>query len=180
MDIYKLKWTRLQIEVFRYLCIKSGTSINQRGIARALKVSPTAIGNSVKKLEKKNLIKATVHKTANLISWEFNRDNSYAIDIKRAENLRLIYESGLSEFLSEKFPGCTIILFGSYARGEDTINSDIDIAIIGTKGKNLEISKFEKILEREIVVNFYESLNIQKHLKNNLLNGIVLNGGIEL
>ena len=72
-------------------------------------------------------------------------------------------------------------LFGSYSRGEDIIKSDIDIAIIGTKGKKIDIEKFEKILKKEVRINFYENWKgIHKDLKNNILNGIVLAGGVDL
>jgi len=57
MDMYKVKWTRLQSEIFRYLCIKSGQSFNLRGLARPLKVSPTAVSKALNDLEKEKLIK---------------------------------------------------------------------------------------------------------------------------
>lgn len=53
--------------------------------------------------------------------------------------------------------GTTVILFGSYSRGDDTINSDIDIAIIGAKERTIKLTKYEKILERKIVINSYDS-----------------------
>ena len=183
--MYKLKWTRLQSEIFRLLCIKAGQSLNLRGVARPLKVSPTAVSNALIELEKEGLIKVEKSKTMNLMSIEFNRDNKKAVEMKRVENLKMIYESGLSDFLFNEFPGCAIILFGSYSIGEDTwtreSRSDIDIAIIGTKGKDQELTKFDKILERTVFINFYESWkDIHKQLKNNILNGILLSGGIEL
>ncbi len=183
MDKYKLNWTILQQKIFRYLCVNSGESINQRGIASYLRASPTAVGNSIKKLEKEKLATSSAHPKMNLITYELNRDNRKAIELKRTENLRLIYESYLIENLEENFPGCTIILFGSYSKGEDTKESDIDIAIIGSKEKRIDklVKKFEKILEREININFYDSFKeINKELKENLFNGIVLSGGIEL
>ena len=81
----------------------------------------------------------------------------------------------------QSFAGSTIILFGSYSRGEDTVNSDIDIAIIGRKEKDVNLKRFEKILERKITINFYSSFkSIHTHLKENIFNGIVLAGGVEL
>jgi len=71
----------------------------------------------------------------------------------------MLYESSLKEYLSEKFPGSLIILFGSYAYGEDTISSDIDIAIIGYKKKEIDLKKFEGFLKRKIRLNFYEDIN---------------------
>jgi predicted nucleotidyltransferase len=188
MDIYKVKWTRLQAEIFRFLCIKAGKSPNLREIARALKVSPTAVSNALAGLEKEELISVRKDKRIKLLSIELNRDNSKAIEMKRAENLKLIYESGLSDFLFNEFPGCSIILFGSYSRGEDVWageteenRSDIDIAIIGAKEKEVNLTRFEKMLERKVSINFYESWKkIHRHLKNNILSGILLKGGIEL
>jgi len=181
MDTYKLKFTRLQSEIFRLLCIKVGEKINQRQSAAFLKVSPTAVAKAIRLLEKENLIKIHVDKRINLTQIELNRDRPHTLELKRAENLKFIIESGLSDFLEESFPGCTIILFGSYSRGEDTIKSDIDIAVIGSKQKNIDFSVFEKKLEREIIPQFYNSLKeVNKELRENILNGIVLAGNIEL
>ena len=110
---------------------------------------------------------------------------SYASGRKRLAGLILptivILKVRHDEFLQENLPGCTIILFGSYGRGEDTIKSDIDIAIIGSKKKEVNLIGFEKILERAIFLHFYDSLKqINKNLKESIHNGIVLVGGIEL
>ena len=181
MDIYKLKFTVLQQEILRFLFIKSGMSFNERGIARHLEVSPTAISNSLEKLEKENLILVKKDKESKRLSIELNKDNPKVYSLKRVENLRLIYESGLVEFLSDSFPGSSIILFGRYSTGEDNINSDIDMAIIGFKEKEMDMTKFNKLLERPISLNFYEDFkNIKKNLKDNLCNGIVLKGAIQL
>lgn len=186
MDIYKIKWTRLQAEVFRFLCIKAGQILNLRGMARALKVSPTAVSNALILLEKEKLVVIKKSKNMNLLSIEFNRDNHKAVEMKRVENLKMVYESGLSDFLFNEFPGCIVILFGSYSKGEDAWvgeteenRSDIDVAVIGTKWKEVNLTKFNKMLERTISINFYTSWkDIHKHLKNNILSGILLSGGL--
>ena len=181
MDMYKLKFTRLQNEIFRLLCIKVGNSLSQREIARLLKVSPTAVSKSLSGLEREGLIRNEKSTTINLLSIRFNRENPKAIALKRAENLKLVYESGLVDFLEEKFPGSTIILFGSYSLGEDTEKSDIDIAVICSKQKHIDMIRFEKLLERNITIQFYEHLNrINRNLRSNILNGITLSGSIEL
>lgn len=186
--MYKLKWTRLQSEIFRLLCIKAGQTLNLRSLARSLKVSPTAVSQALSGLEKEKWVTIKRSKTINLLSIELNRDNPKAVQLKQVENLKMIYESGLADFLYNKFPGCTIILFGSYSRGEDVYfgegvdnNSDIDIAIIGIESKEENLNKFEKVLERTISINYYKSWKgIHKHLKDNILNGILLSGGVEL
>ena len=181
MDTYKVKFTILQMKIFRLLCVKAGAKLNQRQIAKLLKVSPTAIANSVSKLENEGLILKEKQKNMNLNLIMLNRNNKKVMQLKRVENLRLLYESGLEEFMEEELPGATIILFGSYSRGDDTASSDIDIAVIGRKEKEIKLENFEKSLERKIIINFYPSLKeIHKELKENLCNGIVLSGGVEL
>ena len=179
MDIYKLKWTTLQLDIFSLLCQKAGEKLSQRETAGILKVSPTAVANSIKNLKSTELIKVEKTKTINFIS--FNRDNPKAIELKRVENLKNVYLSGLSGYLEKELAGSTIILFGSYSMGADTNTSDIDIAVIERKDKMLYLEEFEKILNRKINVNFYDSWKkIHEHLKNNILNGILLHGGVEL
>ncbi len=179
MDIVKLNFTVLEQSIFEFLTIRAGERLSQREIAGLLDVSPTAVGNSLKKLKKLNLIKLEKMKNINLIS--FNRGEQIAIELKRVENLKKIYLCGLSSYLEEVFAGGTIILFGSYSLGEDVVESDIDIAIIGRTWKAIKLGKFEKYLSRKIRINNYRSWKeINKELKNNILNGVLLSGGVEL
>ena len=179
MDIYKVNFTALEQEIFSLLCLMAGKRLSQREIAKILGVSPTAVSNSIENLKKASLIKVEKTKTINFIS--FNRDSQRAVDLKRVENLKNLYRSGLADHLESELPGGTIILFGSYSRGEDTDSSDIDIAVIERKEKTLQLEKYETILNRKITVNFYSSWkDIHKHLRNNILNGIILHGSVDL
>ncbi len=179
MDIYRLKWTILEQAIFSLLCIKAGERLSQRDVAKIINVSPTAVSNPIKNLKKKNLVKVEKTKTINFVF--FNRDELGAVELKRAENLKNIYISGLSAYLEKEFAGATVILFGSYSKGEDTNTSDIDIAVIERKDKILNLEKFEKILNRRININFYDSWKkVHENLKNNILNGIIIHGCVEL
>lgn len=181
METYKLKFTKLQAEIFRFLCENVGNEINQNFIAKELNVSSTAVAKSLKYLEKNEIALIKRNKLMNLHLIQLNRENPRAVQLKRVENLKALYESGVLEKLEEDFPGTTIILFGSYSKGEDTIKSDIDIAIIGTKDRIIDLSKYDKFLKKEIIINFYLSFkDIHKNLKESLFNGILLSGGIEL
>ena len=178
---YKLKLTILQQEILRFLFIKAGRSFNARTVAKALEVSPPAISKALPGLEKENFIIVTKDKESKRLAIELNRDQPAIIELKRVDNLRQLYESGLINFLQHSCPGTTIILFGSYAHGEDTVTSDIDVAVMGIKAKQRDVAAYEKILEREIIINYYSSFQkIAKHLLNNILNGITLKGAVEL
>lgn len=181
VNISKLRLTMLQQDILRLLFIKFGSSLNQRAIARLLNVSQPAIMKALPKMKELEFIKVEQDKDSKRWSIELNSDNSKVMQLKRIDNLKQIYEYGLVDFLEKEFAGGTIILFGSYSRGEDTINSDIDFAIVGRKDKKIDLSRFEKIFERNIFINFYSSFKaVHKNLRENIFNGIVLIGGIEL
>ena len=177
----KQKLTSLQEQILRLLFKRSGTKLNQRQIARALNVTPPAVSKALPLLEKIGYIVVMRDKETKRLSIELNKRNHRVMQLKRVDNLRQLYESGLVDYLEDKYPGATIILFGSYSRGDDIVNSDIDIAVIGRKEKKLNLSGYEKYLERKININYYPSFeNIHKYLKENLANGIVLVGGFQL
>ena len=181
VNTYKLKLTNLQQNILRLLFVKAGTQLNQRQISNNLEVSQPAVMKALPYLEKQDLIKLRKDKETKRWSIELNKDRHRIMQLKRVDNLLQIYESGLADFLEKEFAGATIILFGSYSRGEDLINSDIDIAVIGRKDKQINLTNFDKLLERKININFYDSFSrIHKHLKESLCNGIVLVGGVEL
>ena len=181
VDRYKLKFTRLQNEIFRLLCVKIGVGMNQREIAESLGVSPPAVAKSVVLLKRDGWINIEKSGRMNLMSIELNRDSEKVVGMKRVENLKMIYESGIVSFLEERFPGSVIILFGSYAFGEDNMESDIDIAVVGCKSKVVDLGKYDKFFEREVRVNFYDSFgDIHKNLRSNICSGVVLVGRISL
>ena len=181
METYKFKFTELQNDIFRLMCIKTGKSLNLRTTANLLKVSPTAVGKAVRGLIAKGLLKVERSKTMNLVLIQLNRDNPKAMKLKRVENLRKIYELNFDGFLEENFPGSTIVLFGSFSRGDDTTSSDIDIAIINSKEKAINLDGFEREFERKIYLHFYRSLKgLNEEFKENICNGILLAGGVEL
>ena len=47
--------------------------------------------------------------------------------------------------------------------------------------KEIDLGKFEKLLEKEIIINFYDDFKgIHKYLRSNIFNGTVLTGRIGL
>ncbi len=156
--------------------------MTQRQVAKELSVSPTAVSKALFELIETDLIIFEKVGKMNLSYMELNRNFDKVINLKRIENLRLIYSSGFFSKLREEFYGATIILFGSYSRGEDIFSSDVDIAVIGKKEKSLKfLEKYEELFRKKIIINFYPSFkNIHKNLKESILNGILLSGSVEL
>jgi len=181
VNIYKLKLTNLQQEILRLFFKKNGKSLNARMVAKNLGVSSPAVLKALPLLHKHGLLKLVRDKESKRLSIELEKDNHQISWMKRIDNLAQIYESGLVQFFYDTLPETTIILFGSYALGEDTTSSDIDIAVIGTHYSHIDLNEYEKKLEREIIINYYGSFkDIDRHLLNNILNGITLKGTVEL
>jgi len=109
---------------------------------------------------------------ANTESREFNKH-------KKLHNYHAVISSGLVEYLEDIFMPKAIVLFGSYARGEDTEGSDIDI-FIEAKREDIDIKQFERKLKRKIELHFKEKFKeYPKELKNSIINGIILQGYLE-
>ena len=183
MDIYKLKFTGLQRDLLEFLFDYPTTKFSERELSRRLNVSPTGISKAIRALEKMGLVK--IGKNF-MLEVRLNTDNDrseHMWGIKRVSNLGKIYSSGLFSALFYSLPGRTIILFGSYSHGEDIESSDIDIAVIGASPRNFmlkDIEKFEKALNREINIQFFDWDKTDKNLKESIINGIVLKGHVEL
>jgi len=118
--------------------------------------------------------------TANNTNWNF-------IKIKIIYNLTFVYSSGLVEFLVDYFKNPrSIILFGSFRRGEDVSSSDIDIAIESDELKQYlvtglrELADFEKNVGRRIQIHQFNRKSVDNYLFNNITNGIVLFGFLEV
>lgn len=84
--------------------------------------------------------------------YKAKRENPDFTFYKKISNLIMLKESGLIGALKEKYPK-SIILFGSYDKGEDIETSDIDI-FIENKRFSINLKNFEKNLSRTIHLMF--------------------------
>jgi len=79
-----------------------------------------------------------------------NIENQFFKQLKIAFSIKKIQDSNIIKYLEEKIPAISsITLYGSTAQGKDDEKSDIDLLIIGQKTK-IDISKYEKKLNREV------------------------------
>ena len=109
-----------------------------------------------------------------------NLDKENYKKLKKINNLLEISESGLIEEIDRKIMPKSIVLFGSYSKGEDIESSDIDL-FVEAGDLEIDLTKFEKKLFRKINLYFDENLKkLSKNLKENIINGIVLEGIIKI
>lgn len=118
---------------------------------------------------------------ANTESFEF-------IKLKIAYNLYSIYITNLVEFLDETLSQPkAIVLIGSFRRGEDISTSDIDIAVETVEATETTmvrpegLERYERYFGgRKIEVHLFNRSKVDINFFNNVANGIVLSGFLEV
>ncbi len=79
-----------------------------------------------------------------------NVESAFFRYLKLAFTIRKMERSGMLDFLKKNIPAVSsIVLYGSAARGMDSIESDIDILAIGGR-KRLNLSEFEEKVNRRV------------------------------
>lgn len=162
------------------------TGLNQ--LSSDLKISKTTAKKIVNILVKKKFLDRKIYGK----TWRIKCDlkHQYNLTTKVAFNLDMIY-SLYYDNLRDRIRGlvgnfASIILFGSYRKGDDNDKSDIDIAIEVVDNKELRIIELGVIPEfgfrKNVQVNLhiFSRNKIDVNLFSNIANGIVLEGMLEV
>ncbi len=174
-----------QSRITNALFEKPAKEFHIRLLARETGLNPNTIINITKRLEKEGLLEIRKDRERNLVIIKANTQNKLFKLRKKAHNLEKIYASGLVDYLENELAYPTIILFGSYAKAENHEKSDIDIFIISTEKKTLDLAKYERSLGAEIQMFIHTKKEFEKlkttspELLNNVINGTVLSGFIK-
>ena len=154
-------------------------------LAEAVAISKTTAKRVVTQLVESGFL----HKEELGKLWRIscNSAHIYNYSAKIAYNLNLVYESGILAKVHELIPNWRcIILFGSYRKGDDAENSDIDIAVEVLNNQELRIVELGVIpqlgFRKKVVVNMhlFSRNRIDLNLFANIANGIVLEGFLEV
>ena len=162
-----------------YFFLHPTARLRVRQMEREVKVPlPSAI-RYAKELEMEGILKSTI--IAGITVYAADRSSPHFLLEKKLHNLHSLYSSGLIAYLAAELSNPAIIIFGSYAKGEDVESSDIDL-YIESASKNVSLEPFGKKLQRKIQLFQYKHLSLVKNkdLANNIINGIVLNGFVEV
>jgi len=175
-----MKTKNIKQKIKEHFFISPTSKLRVREIEKLLKLPLPSVIRYCKELQAEGIL--TIIKTGSVVFYTGNRANSNFILEKRLFNIKSVYDSGLIEFLKIELSNPAVILFGSYSKGEDIENSDIDLYIETHSKKEINLEKFEKILKRKIQLFRHKSISEikNKELADNVINGIVLNGFIEV
>ena len=108
-----------------------------REISRKIGLATTSVSNNVKELLNGEFI---VKKEGVPFSgYIANRENDRFIFYKKSHNLYSLYD--LKSLIAEELNPKSIIVFGSYSKGEDIESSDIDILVVSKVKKEINFNK---------------------------------------
>jgi predicted nucleotidyltransferase len=169
-----------RIRVLKLFFAGPGKQIHIREVARQTGLSPRGTQMILESLRKEGLLISESNNVVN--NYRGNFEDRRFIGLKRSLNLYSLYSTGLIQFL-EKFyhmPEC-IVLFGSYAKGDDMPPvSDIDIAVVTEMTKLPDLENFQAALGKSISLHMIENIKDQNaNFINSLANGIILSGYME-
>lgn|SRR3989338_10373040 len=155
-----------------------------RELARLMRRNPVTVKNYLKEFVKIGVLSRKKERMLEIYSS--NTEDFYYKQYKKIYNQLKLIESGLLDFLKNEFNLPIIITFGSYERGEDNKNSDLDIFLLTELKKEMQLDNYEKKIGRPIqlhIMNGREFANAKKDnpdLVNSIINGSILNGFLEV
>ncbi|MBS3092060.1 nucleotidyltransferase domain-containing protein [Candidatus Pacearchaeota archaeon] len=172
-------------KIIEYFIREPEKVFHVRELSKLLRKSPTTISKYLKEYEKEKVLSS--ENKLNHLFFKANLDNQAFKDIKLNYNLSLLNKSGLIDYLDKEFDYPeAIILFGSFAKAENAKKSDIDLLIITSHKKELNLKEFEKKIGNPIQLHLYSNKDIElmkvknKELLDNFVNGLILRGYWEL
>lgn len=163
--------------VLRVLFQRPEKQFSKRELGREAGYSVRSAIIATRELEEEGLVEVQRAGNTDLVRAKRNRE---FLEAKRAHNLKSLLESGLVVEL-EKLAPEAVVLFGSYARGEDTSESDIDVAVVGGVEAEPDLQRFEKELHRRVSLHrIPDPTREEPEFRNTLANGVVLSGYLKV
>lgn len=163
----------------RFFYKNPSSEVHVRELAKKLGCSAGFVSENIGSLLEKDLVEEK--QKGNMKTFTVKTSSTEYRKRKRAWNIREILTSELPEYLENELYPDAVVLFGSYLKGTDTQDSDIDLAIINGREKSLDLSAYEDKFERSINLTQIESLSdSEKDFVNTLANGFVLKGYLDV
>ena len=113
-----------------------------RELARRVDLSVFSVKTAVDDLVEGGLL--VERRVGRLRYLRANMENLFFRFLKIAFNVKKILDCGIVGFLKEHVPALSsVVLFGSWAKGENDKKSDVDILVIGQRPVEFDVSGFE-------------------------------------
>jgi len=168
-----------QLKVLTLFLENPHSSYYLRESARILDMDPMTVKRSLSLLLRDELLVKTEEK--NRILYQANMENPAIRHLKISYNLSFLQEKKMVKFIINKMKSVTsIMLFGSFAKGENDESSDIDIVTISLS-KDKPTAELAKLLGRDVnLLNFTPAQWSNQSKKNRAFYLDVIVDGISL
>ena len=176
--IDKLFFSKTRTEVLKLLLFNPGESFYQRQMSALTHQPIRAIQREVKKLELLGVLDKSIQ--GNRIYYKANRNCPIYDELKRI----LFKTTGIAQVLKENLGKSgniqSAFIYGSYAKGQESLSSDVDLFVIGdipSKGLSSLLSRPKRELGREINYAVFPIEEVRKRmrLKDRFLNTVLRN-----
>jgi len=174
--IEKLFSSKARVEILKLFLMNPQNSYYQRQIETLTRQPIRGVQREVAKLERIGLVERSVQ--GNRTYYRANRNCSIFEPLKEI----ILKSTGIAEVLQKNFKKqhkiVIAFIYGSYAKGEETLSSDIDLMVVGditSKEISGILSKPKKDLGREINYAVFSVREFRKRIKNkdHFLNSIL-------
>jgi predicted nucleotidyltransferase len=168
----KIFGSRIRAKILGWLFTHPDESFFVRQIALILKEDPTNVSREMAKLEELGILRSK--RNGNLKHFQANQECPFFQELKGLI-LKTTGVAGRIRASLEKLAGVEYaFIYGSYAKGEEKADSDVDLLIIGDVDMDRldsNLGKLEKTLGREINYVLYsmEEFKSKKKAKDGFL-----------
>jgi len=170
-----------QLRVLRFFLEHPYDSYYLRELARLLKMDPMTVKRALDLFVADEILTRTKEK--NQILYKINIEKPVVRHLKVAYNLSWLERKKVPELIKNHMNTVTsIILFGSYAKGENDEESDIDILVISLS-KDAPSAELTRLLKRDVNIVSFTPGEWSEQAKTNrafyldvILDGVVLFG----
>lgn len=164
----RLFTSKTRIKILSLLMFNQDKEYHLRGIARIIKVSPIYASKELENLSKLNFINKS--RKGNLNLYSINKTNIILNELRQI----FIKTDYLGEMIRKKLEGKVkyAFIYGSFAKGEETEKSDIDLFVIGEMKEDDLIKIIQKLEEntgREINYVLWNERIFNQRAKNHHL-----------
>ncbi len=168
-----------QVKIFEEFLRDFKSELTGSFIARKKNLNQKTVANFLNKLENEAILKSRMLGKNKLYSLNFNNKEIVKHFILAVEHLRTIefYKKNIlikevSEKIQPYIKGIAVI-FGSYAKGTQKRDSDLDLLIIG-KCNEPQIEKVSEAYKIEINLNVYPRIKKDVLIKEAIKNHIII------
>jgi len=173
--------SRARIKILELLIFNPEKEFHLREISRQVKITPTYVKKELQNLKELNLILES--KKGNLNLFQINKNSLLFTELRNIFTKTEYFE----ELIKKDLKGLRIdfaFIFGSFAKGIESEDSDIDLFVVGDVNESdllRIIQKIEKQTGREInYVLWKKPILMKRTEKHNLFNSIAKNPVIML